>query len=115
MKETVETKSGIRRGSAIVIVLHSPREKTWGILDEISAAGVFLRGLDLNSFDGWLSAVVHDEPFVGFGDLFFPMWRVERISLDESTAEIPSLSEQAERRIGRPIGELIAAPQKDTK
>src|SRR2546430_11156339 len=49
------------------------------ILDEISPAGVFLRGLDLNAFDDWMSAIVHQEPFVGFGDLFFPMWRVERI------------------------------------
>ena len=84
MKEIRETKFGIRRGTAVLVVLHSPREKTWGILDEISAAGVFLRGLDLNSFDDWVQAVVHEEPFVGFGDLFFPMWRVERISRDES-------------------------------
>jgi hypothetical protein len=107
MKENVDIKSGIRRGSAVLLVLHSPREKTWGILDEISAAGVFLRGLDLNSFDDWVAAVVHDEPFVGFGDLFFPMWRVERISRDESSADLPSLCEQVERRTGRPIEELV--------
>lgn len=40
----------IRRGEPIVIVLHTPREKCWGILDEITVAGVFLRGLDLNVF-----------------------------------------------------------------
>ncbi len=107
MKEFSETKFAIRRGSAVLIVLHSPREKTWGILEEINAAGVFLRGLDLNSFDDWLQAVVHGEPFVGFGDLFFPMWRVERISRDENSAEVPSLCEQVERRTGRPIGELV--------
>ena len=91
----------------MIVVLHSPREKTWGLLDEISAAGIFLRGLDLNSFDDWLSALVHNEPFVGFGDLFFPMWRVERISLDESSPEIPSLVEQVERRTGRALTELL--------
>jgi hypothetical protein len=113
MKETNneigETKFGIRKGSAILIVLHSPREKTWGILEEITSAGVFLRGLDLNSFDDWLRAVVHNEPFVGFGDLFFPLWRVERISRDESSAELPSLSEQVERRTGRPLEEVIGS------
>ncbi len=109
MTETNQAKSGIGRGSAIIVVLHSPREKSWGILDEISSAGVFMRGLDLNSFDDWLYAVVHDEPFIGFGDLFFPMWRVERISLDESTREIPSLREQVERRTGRPIEQLLGA------
>jgi hypothetical protein len=111
MKETNERKRrvGIRKGCAILIVLHSPREKTWGILEEITSAGVFLRGLDLNSFDDWLQAVVHGEPFIGFGDLFFPMWRVERISGDESTAELPSLCEQVERRTGRTIAELVGS------
>jgi len=79
------------------------------MLDEINQAGVFLRGLDLNSFDEWLRAIVHDEPFVGFGDLFFPLWRVERISRDESSGGIPSLREQVEQRTGRAVEELIGA------
>ena len=108
MTETTKTKSGIKRGSSILVVLHSPREKSWGVLDEIGPAGVFMRGLDLNSFDDWLHAVVHDEPFIGFGDLFFPMWRVERVSLDEGTPEIPSLRDQVERRTGRPLGFLLS-------
>jgi len=107
MKEHDHESRGIGRGSAVVIVLHTPREKCWGVIDEINSAGVFLRGLDLNSFDDWLRAVTHDEPFMGFGDLFFPMWRVERISRDEGTAGIPSLCEQAEKRAGRSIDELV--------
>jgi len=109
MRQTTEGGSGIGRGSAVVIVLHTPREKCWGVLDEISQAGVFLRGLDLNAFDDWLSAVVHEEPFVGFGDLFFPMWRVERISRDEGSGGVPSLCEQVERRTGHTIEELLRA------
>lgn len=97
----------ISNGTAVVLVLHSPREKCWGVLDDINAAGVFLRGLDLNAFDDWLSAVVHEEPFVGFGDLFFPMWRVERISKDEAAGELPSLCEQAERRTGQTMEKLL--------
>lgn len=107
MNETDQTSSGIRRGAPVIIVLHSPREKSWGVLDEINSAGVFLRGLDLNSFDDWVSALVHEEPFVGFGDLFFPMWRVERISKDEAGGGVPSLFEQVERRTGRSIEDLI--------
>ena len=99
--------TGIRSGEAVVLVLHSPKEKCWGVLDEISAAGVFLRGLDLNAFDGWLAAVVHKEPFIGLTDLFFPMWRVERISRDESSGGIASLYEQVERRTGRSVNELL--------
>jgi hypothetical protein len=107
LPETDKGTSGIQRGAAIVLVLHSPREKCWGILDEISSAGVFLRGLDLNAFDDWVSAIIHQEPFMGFGDLFFPMWRVERISKDEAAGEMPSLSQQVERRTGRTIAELV--------
>ena len=66
-----------------------------------------MRGLDLNAFDDWLRALVHEEDFVGFGDLFFPLWRVERISRDESSGGIPSLCEQVERRTGRSIREVI--------
>lgn len=41
--------SMVQPGTAVIIVLHTPREKCWGIVDEINSAGVFLRGLDLNS------------------------------------------------------------------
>ena len=99
---------GIQSGVAVLVVLHSPREKCWGLLNEINQAGIFMRGLDLNSFDEWLRAVVHEEPFVGFGDVFFPMWRVERISRDESAAGIPSMCEQAEQRTGRSVEDLVA-------
>jgi hypothetical protein len=109
MKETPDARRAIGSGSPVVIVLQSPREKCWGVLDEISQAGVFLRGLDLNAFDDWVSAVAHEEAFVGFGDLFFPMWRVERISRDEAAGGVPSLYEQVERRTGHTIDELLRA------
>lgn len=100
-------RQGIHAGAAVVLVLHSPREKCWGVLAEVSAAGVFLRGLDLNAFDDWVRAVAHDEPFIGLGDLFFPMWRVERLSRDESAGGIPSLTEQFEQRTGRDLQEYF--------
>jgi hypothetical protein len=109
MNDTLETSRGIGPGATVVIVLHSPREKCWGVLDELSQAGVFLRGLDLNAFDDWVHALVHHEPFMGFGDLFFPMWRVERIAKDEAAGGVPSLCDQVEKRTGRTIQELLRA------
>ena len=97
----------LKKGSPVLVVLHSPREKAWGMLDEVSSAGVFLRGLDLNAFDEWLRAIVHDEPFLGFASLFFPMWRVERISKDESAGGVSSLAQQAEQRTGRTLEDLM--------
>ena len=98
---------GLSKGSPVLLVLHSPREKCWGLLDEITAAGVFLRGLDLNSFDQWIHAVVHDEPFIGFSSLFFPMWRLERVAKDEPGAGVPSLYQQVEQRTGRRLEEWL--------
>ncbi|PYS47511.1 MAG: hypothetical protein DMF68_15820 [Acidobacteria bacterium] len=106
-KKSVEPK-GIKSGAAVILVLHSPREKCWGVLEEINAAGVFLRALDLNAFDDWVWAVAHDEPFMGLSDLFFPMWRVERVSKDESAGGVPSLAEQFEQRTGRSIQDFFA-------
>jgi hypothetical protein len=110
-----ETALKLGPGSAVIIVLHSPREKCWGILDEINPAGVFLRGLDLNAFDDWLSALMHSEPFIGFGDLFFPMWRVERIARDEAAGGVPSLSEQVEKRTGLALQELLRRDEAQEK
>lgn len=113
MKETTSAqRSGFRAGAAVIVVLHSPREKCWGLLDEINAAGISLRGVDLNAFDDWVRAVAHDEPFFGFADVFFPLWRVERISRDESAGGIPSLAEQFTQRTGRELSEMC--PQIDT-
>lgn len=90
----------IETGESVLVFLHSPREKLLGILQEINAAGVFLRGIDLDYFDEWTRAIANGEPFLPMNDLFFPMWRVERISKDEVSAELPSLEQQFRQRTG---------------
>lgn len=96
----------IETGEVVIIVLHSPREKIFGVLNEINSAGIFLRGIDLNAFDDWTRAVANNEPFFGMNDYFFPMWRVERITRDERAGEIPSMAEQFEQKTGLPIVDL---------
>jgi hypothetical protein len=103
--------SRIQPGDPVVLVLHTPKEKYWGVLDEISSAGVFLRGLDLNAFDDWVAAVLHKEPFIGLTDLFFPLWRIERVSKDEAAGGVTSLYEQVERRTGLTVSELLRAQE----
>lgn len=99
-------KGAINSGDVVLLVLHSPREKCWGVLGEVSSAGVFIRGIDLNSFDDWIHSITSDEGYFGMTDQFFPMWRVERMSRDESTEGILSLAEQFEQRTGRKIEEF---------
>ena len=99
--------SRIQSGDPVILVLHTPKEKYWGVLDEISNAGVFLRGLDLNAFDDWVAAVLHKEPFIGLTNLFFPIWRIERVTKDEAAGGIDSLYDQVERRTGLTVRELV--------
>ena len=96
----------IESGEVVIIVLHSTREKIFGVLQEINSAGIFLRGIDLNAFDDWTRAIANNEPFFGMNDYFFPMWRVERITRDEPSGEIPSMAEQFEQKTGLQVFDL---------
>jgi hypothetical protein len=95
--------------SIIIISLHTPKEKVWGILLEINPSGVTLRGIDLNSFDHFVSQINQLEAErVGLPTIFFPMTRVERIALDEPSGSIPSMQEVFQRKIGRSLSEYLA-------
>ena len=96
----------IETGETIILVMHTPREKIFGVLHEINASGAYVRGIDLNAFEDWTRAVANDEPFFGMSDYFFPMWRVERITRDERSGEIPSMAEQFEQKTGLKIWEF---------
>jgi hypothetical protein len=95
--------------SIIIISLHTPKEKVWGILLEINPSGVTLRGIDLNSFDHFISQINQLEAErVGLPTIFLPMTRVERIALDEPSGSIPSMQEVFQRKIGRSLSEYLA-------
>ena len=95
--------------SIVIISLHTPKEKIWGILLDINPSGVTIRGIDLNSFDHFVSEINQlDAERVGLPTIFFPMNRVERISLDEPSGAIPSMAEIFERKIGRSLSEYLA-------
>jgi hypothetical protein len=95
--------------SIVIVSLHSPKEKVWGILRDINPSGVTIRGIDLNSFDHFVSEInqLHAER-IGLPTVFFPMTRVERISLDEPSGSIPSMAEIFQRKIGRSLFDYLA-------
>jgi hypothetical protein len=90
----------IETGESVIVVLQNPREKLVGILDEINAAGVSLRAIDLSYFDEWTRAIKYNEPYLPMQDYFVPMWRVERLTRDESTPEMLSFAEQFKQKTG---------------
>jgi hypothetical protein len=96
----------IDAGDAVIIVLHSPREKLIGLISEIGTAGIYLRGIELGYFEDWSRAIAAGEPFLQMSDHFFPMWRIERVTRDESGGDIPSMNEQFRERTGRNLSEF---------
>jgi hypothetical protein len=95
----------LEAGDIVIAVLHSPREKLLGVLGSIDTAGVTLRSVDLGYFDDWCASIAADEVSLTMSDNFYPMWRVERISRDESSEGIPSMAEQFATRTGLEMAE----------
>ena len=96
--------------SIIIVSLHDPKERIWGQLLALNQAGITVRGIDLNSFDDFVHQVKDAErDLVGLATIFYPMHRVERIALDESKGDIPSLAQTFELKVGRSVLDYLAA------
>ncbi len=99
-------------GSIVVVTLHSPREKFWGAVLELSPAGVSLCGVDLNSFDDFATLVKAGE--AGPCVVFFPMHRLERMELDVRNGDIPSVAERFTEKSGRNAAAILR-PTEDNR
>jgi hypothetical protein len=88
-------------GDLIVVILHSPRERLWGRLLRLDAAGVALRGLDLTPWEEVLTLVRTGQgDQVALGTRFLPMHRVEAMYLDEASSGVDSLARTFHLRTG---------------
>jgi hypothetical protein len=97
----------IASGSPVVAYLHSPREKLWGVLGGVDLAGVYLRAIDLNTFDDWIRAIARGERNIALTRMFLPMWRLERLILDESVDDIPSMADRFLSRVGMTVEQYL--------
>ena len=98
----------IDAGSVVLLHLGSPTEKYWGLLEELSAIGVTLRGLHVASFEDWVAqATKEGEGALGLATMFVPLLRVERIFLDQQVGEVESYQQRFERRVGVPLGAYL--------
>jgi hypothetical protein len=100
----------IEPGACVIVNLGEPREKFWGILDEINAAGVSMRGIDLNSFDELLRMLAKGETGIFPATVFFPLRRIERILLDEDSGYLPALHTQFEQRAMKSLVDWLRGP-----
>lgn len=92
----------------MIVNLVNPKEKFFGILGSLSAAGITIRAVNLDSFDDWIRQIASDEePDLGLMTMFFPLFRVERIFLDEPAGAIKSYAQRFEEVVGEPILEYL--------
>lgn len=94
-------------GSFVIMHLQSPKEKFWGLLVSLNTAGATVYGIDLNSFEDWTRMVASNGRNIGMTAMFMPMWRVERISLDQTIDDLLSLQAQFELRVGIPVRQYL--------
>jgi hypothetical protein len=88
-------------GSIVICHLVNPTEKFWGVLHTIDSSGMFLRGINVSTFDDWMMQASRDEtPTLGLATMFVPLFRVERVFLDEQVGEVKSYRQRFEARVG---------------
>ena len=93
--------------AVVIVYLQNPRERFWGIVRHLDGTGLVVQGIDLNSFDEWVGEATRGKGGTRLSTVYYPLLRVEKVLVDSSTEEIPSLAEQFERRVGRPPVEFF--------
>ncbi|MBZ5531727.1 MAG: hypothetical protein LAO20_09870 [Acidobacteriia bacterium] len=96
-------------GQLVLVTLHNPREKFWGVLLALTPAGASVRGVDLQSLDDFMQLVKSGEAATA-SIVFFPMHRVQKIEIDARTGELPSLAEQFAAHTGWDIHKFLQEP-----
>jgi hypothetical protein len=99
---------GFPEGSLIIVNLVNPREKFFGLLTSLSAAGVTMRAINLDSFEDWARQMAHhEEPDISPITMFIPLFRVERLFLDEPAGAIQSYADRFQSVVGRSVRDFV--------
>jgi hypothetical protein len=99
---------GFEASALVIVNLVNPKEKFFGVLNALSPAGVTIRAINLDSFDDWIHQLGRDEePDLDMVTMFVPLFRVERIFLDEPSGAIKSFSQRFQEVVGRTVHEFL--------
>jgi hypothetical protein len=91
----------IRPGAIVIVHLINPTEKFFGVLQDLAVVGISFRGINLNSFDDWMAQAARPgDQTLGLSTVFVPLFRVERIFLDEAVGEVESYRQRFLKRVG---------------
>lgn len=99
---------GFDPSSLVILNLVNPKEKFFGVLVNLSPAGITLRAINLDSFDDWLRQIAKgDEPNLDLITMFVPLFRVERVFLDEPSGAIKSFAQRFEEVVGMTVQQYL--------
>jgi hypothetical protein len=99
---------GFEKNALVIINLINPKEKFFGVLTALSPAGLTMRAINLDSFDDWVREVARgDESDLDLITMFVPLFRVERIFLDEPLGAIKSYAQRFEDSVGTPLAKYV--------
>lgn len=99
---------GFELNSLVIANLVNPKEKFFGLLRALSPAGVTLRAINLDSFDDWIHQIAREEEAdIEMITMFVPLFRVERIFLDEPAGTVKSYAQRFEQVAGQTVGRYL--------
>lgn len=99
---------GFAPNSLVIVNLVNPKEKFFGVLRALSSAGVTLRAMNLDSFEDWIRQIGRDEDEeLEMVTMFVPLFRVERIFLDEPVGAVPSYAQRFRQVVGREVADYL--------
>ena len=92
---------GFPPNALVIVNLISPKEKFFGVL----------RAVNLDSFDDWIHQIARaEEAEIEMVTMFVPLFRVERIFLDESAGMVQSYSQRFAQVVGQNVAEYLELP-----
>lgn len=95
---------GFDLNALVILNLVNPREKFFGVLRALSPAGVTIRAVNLDSFDDWIHQIARaEEAEIEMVTMFVPLFRVERIFLDEPAGAVKSYSQRFQEVVGQTV------------
>lgn len=77
-----------------ILYLHSPKEYLFGKVLSFETSGVIFRGFPLDHLEAFKYQFKNNDPNVFFQTCFYPLYRVERMALDEKQGALPSVLEE---------------------
>lgn len=102
---------GFEVSSLVIVNLVNPKEKFFGVLSALSPAGVTIRAINLDAFDDWIHQLARDDEHgLDMVTMFVPLFRVERIFLDEPSGSIKAYSQRFQDVVGRSVHQFLGLP-----